>query len=296
MNKNLIGKIIIKSMVSFKKVYSLMSDEQYLKIRYYATFGKKLNLEKPQTFNEKLQWLKLYDRNSIYSIIADKYEMKSYVSSQIGDEYTIKTLGVWDNFDEIDFLNLPKKFVLKTTHDSGGVVICDKEKLDIESVRKKINKSLNNNYYWWGREWPYKNIKPRIIAEELLVDESGIELKDYKIQCFNGVPINTLVCQGRNSKEKVKYRYFDLDWNFLRYSVGDDQLPEDFSMKKPTNYNTMIEIAKKLSRGFPEARIDMYNINGKIYVGEITLYSQSGFDIDITYEADIEMGKYLELP
>lgn len=295
MNKNLIGKIIIKSMTKFKKFYSFIPDKQYLSLRYYATFGRKLDLKNPKTLNEKLQWLKLYDRNPIYSIMVDKYEMKNYVASKIGDEYIIKTLGVWDRFEEIDFSKLPKKFVLKTTHDSGGVVICNKDSLNIDSIRKKINKSIQNNYFWWGREWPYKDIKPRIIAEEFLVDESGIELKDYKIQCFNGIPVNTLVCKGRNTEEKVEYKYFDMNWNFLRYSIGDEKLPQDFSMKKPKNYKKMIEIAETLSEGFPEARIDMYNIEGKIYVGEITLYSQSGFDLDITYEADIEMGKYLKL-
>lgn len=295
MNKDLLGKVIIKSMVKFKRVYSLLPDEQYLKLRYYATFGKKLNLKNPQTFNEKLQWLKLYDRNPIYSFMVDKYEMKKYVSEKVGKEYVIETLGVWDKFEDIDFSKLPQKFVLKTTHDSGGVAICDKKNLDVNKVRKKINKSLRNNYFWWGREWPYKEIKPRIIAEKYLVDESGIELKDYKVQCFNGSPVNTLICLGRNTEEKVKYRYFDLKWNFLRYSVGDDKLPLNFTIKKPKNYEEMLKIAKVLSSGLPEVRIDMYNVNGKIYVGEITLYSQSGFDIDITHEADINMGKYLTL-
>lgn len=165
----------------YKQLLNWIDDKAYLKLMYYLIFDKKLNLNNSKTFNEKLQWLKLYDRNPLYTKLVDKYEVRKYIAQTIGEEYLIPLIGVWDKFDDIDFSTLPNQFVLKCTHDSGGLVICkNKSKLDIEVARKKINKCLRRNYYYSGREWPYKDVKPRIVCEKYMVDESGVELKDYK--------------------------------------------------------------------------------------------------------------------
>ncbi len=179
-------KLIVFYILNFK-IFRLIPDELYLKIYYWLRINKKLNLDNPKTFNEKLQWLKLYDRNPAYVNLVDKYEVRKYIAEVIGKEYLIPLIGVWDKFEDINFSKLPNQFVLKCTHDSGGIVICtDKSKLEFEVARKKINNSLNRNYFYHAREWPYKDIKPRIICEEYMVNGSGKELKDYKFMCFNG--------------------------------------------------------------------------------------------------------------
>ena len=180
-----------------------MSDEDFLKMQFKNVFGYPLDLENPKTYSEKLQWLKLYDRKPEYTMMVDKYEVKKYVASKIGEEHIIKTLGVWDHFDDIDFSKLPNQFVLKCTHDSGGLVICtDKSKLDMVAAKKKIEKSLKNDYYMQNREWPYKNVKRRIIAEEYMVDESGYELKDYKIFAFDGEAKAMFIASDRTNPNK----------------------------------------------------------------------------------------------
>ena len=179
---------------------NFLPDETILKIKFKDRIGKELNLKKPKTFNEKLQWLKLYDRNPAYTKLVDKYEVRKHIAKTIGQEYLIPLLGVWDTFEDINFSKLPNQFVLKCTHDSGGLIICtDKNRLDIDAARKKINKCLKRNYYYPGREWPYKNVKPRIICEKYMVDESGTELKDYKFMCFNGEVKCIFVCLNRNA-------------------------------------------------------------------------------------------------
>lgn len=288
-------------------VYNRLSDEEFLQRRYKMIFNKELNLKAPETFNEKLQWLKLYDRKPIYTEMVDKYYAKKYVTSIAGEEYIIPTLGIWDSFDEIDFKNLPNQFVLKCTHDSGGIVICkDKKSLDIRKTKKKINQSLRRNYYYLGREWPYKNVKPRIIAEKYLEDTSEnlegnykkqeVLLKDYKLQCFNGSFDHIFVAEGRFSRRGTRYHYFDRDWNYLSYCPYEDVLVEDLQNLKPKCYDEMIHLAETLSRGLPELRVDLYEVSGKVYFGEMTFYSQSGFDTDITEEADLILGKKLILP
>lgn len=284
------------SYLANKGLFNLLDDRTYLKLLYWARMGLRLNLDQPKLFNEKLQWLKLNDRKNQYTIMVDKQLSKEYVANIIGSEYIIPTLGIWDSFDEIDFEKLPDQFVLKCVHDSGGLVICtDKEKFDKIAARKKIEYSLKRNYYLQYREWPYKNIKPRIIAEKYMVDESGVELKDYKIQCFNGKADNILVCLGRHSEQGVQYRYFDTDWNFLRCCVWDDETPLNYTLPKPDNLEEMIEIAEKLSTGLKQLRVDLYNINGNIYFGEMTFFSQSGFDTDLTVETDELLGNKLVL-
>ena len=294
--------------------YKNMSDEEYLKKKFKLEMGRKLNLENPQTFNEKLQWLKIYDRKPIYTTMVDKYEAKYYVASIIGKEYIIPTLGVWDKFDDIDFASLPDQFVLKCTHDSGGLVICkDKNKLDKVAAKKKIEKSLRRNYYWFGREWPYKNVKPRIIAEKYMEDTSTLksqdyeclreeedrqttgELTDYKFFCFDGCVDCVMVCLERSSGE-TKFYFFDKDWNLRRLNIRGKNAPEGFSIPKPKCIDGMFDIAATLSKGLSFARIDLYQSDGHIYFGEITFFPDSGFDANILQEADEYWGKILILP
>lgn len=273
--------------------YDNMDDEAYLKRKYKACMGKEIHLDSPQTFNEKLQWLKLYDRKPEYTTMVDKYAVKMYVADIIGEKYIIPTLGVWNHFDEIDFDKLPNQFVLKCTHDSGGIVICkDKNKLDLKSAKKKIEKSLKQNYYWSGREWPYKDVKPRIIAEEYMIDESGYELKDYKFFCFNGEPKMMFIATDRGSD--TKFDFYDMEFNHLPFTNGHPNANKQ--IKKPKNYSTMLALSAKLSFGIPHVRVDFYNINGKIYFGELTFFHWSGLVPFEPEEWDYKLGSWLKLP
>ena len=257
--------------------FNWMSDETYLKIAFRSLMGKKLDLKNPQTFNEKLQWLKLYDRKPIYTTMVDKYEAKKYVADKIGEQYIIPTLGVWDKFEDIDFDKLPNQFVLKCTHDSGGLVICrDKSKFDIEAARKKISRSLKRNYFWQGREWPYKDVKPRIIAEKYMEDTSTNDLKDYKFFCFNGVPKILFIASDRaNPKEETKFDFYDINYNHLDFTNGH---PNAVSQPlKPIKFEEMVNLAGKLSQNIPLLRVDFYEISGKVYFGELTFSHWSGF-------------------
>ena len=257
--------------------YSLriLPDSLYIQIYYFIRFKRLCNLKNPKTYNEKLQWLKLNDKNPEYMKMVDKYEVKEYVSKIIGDDYIIPTLGVWDKFDDIDFDKLPNQFVLKCTHDSEGLVIVkDKNELDIESAREKINTALKYNFYYIGREWPYKNIKPRIIAEEYVEDSVYGELRDYKFFCFNGEPKAMFIATER-SKGNVKFDYFDLDFNNL--SIIQNYPNAQKNIEKPTQFEKMIELSKILSKDMPHVRVDFYEVNGKLYFGELTFYHFSGF-------------------
>lgn len=256
-----------------KKIIRL-SDERYIKMRYEVIVGKKLNLENPKTFNEKLQWLILNDRKDIYTTIVDKYEVKKYVSDIIGKEYIIPTLGVYNSFDEIDFDSLPNQFVLKCTHDSGGVTICkSKEELNKKELKREINKHLKNNYYYIGREWPYKNVKPRIIAEEYMVDESETELKDYKIFCFNGQAKYIQVDFSRFTGHKRNI--YDMNWNLTEMQCGYPSDPNR-KIEKPLKLELMISLANKLAKGKKFIRVDFYSILDKVFFGEMTFYPGAG--------------------
>ena len=280
----------IKKML--KKLTRLLPDKTYIKFKYYSRFKKFPNLKKPKTFNEKLQWLKLYDRNPEYTKMVDKYEVRKYIAEKIGEEYLIPLIGVWTSFDEIDFDCLPEQFVLKCTHNSGGLVICkDKSKLDIEKTRKRINGSLKNNYYWSGREWPYKKVKPRIIAEKYMVDESGTELKDYKFFCFDGEPKVMFIATDR--PHDTRFDFFDMEFNHLPFTNGHPNA--DRELKKPDGFQEMIELAKSLSKGIKQSRIDFYDINGKVYFGEITFFHWSGLTPFEPEEWDYTLGEYIKL-
>lgn len=275
-----------------KKIIKL-KDELYIKLCYRARIGKELNLNNPQTFNEKLQWLKLYDRNPEYTEMVDKYEAKKYVADIIGDKYIIPTLGLWNKFEDINFEKLPNQFVLKCTHDSGGLVICkDKSKLNLKEAKRKISKSLKTNYYYHSREWPYKNVKPRIIAEQYMVDESGTELKDYKFFCFNGEPKLLFIAKDR--PYATKFNYYDMNFKKLPFK----QHYENFNdcIEKPKGFDKMVELSKKLSKNIPHVRVDFYDINGKVYFGELTFYHFSGFEKFEPEEWDRKLGDMLKLP
>lgn len=204
-------ELLIKINYRYPQMLSWMNDEKCLGFWYKYRFGTRLNLKNPKTFNEKIQWLKLYDRNPLYTTMVDKYEAKKYVASIIGEEYIIPTLGVWDKFDDIDFDKLPNQFVLKCTHDSGGLAVCkDKKVFDINAARKRINRSLKRNFYWIGREWPYKDVRPRIIAEQYMENSDGrTELSDYKFYCFNGKPEYCHVISDRTQNETMDF--FDMN-------------------------------------------------------------------------------------
>ena len=287
------GKFIIK--LSQRGLLTILSDKTYIKTMYYAKMGKKLDLKDPKTVSEKLQWLKLYDRKPEYTTMVDKYAAKSYVAERIGEEYIIPTLGVWDSFDEIDFDSLPEQFVLKCTHDSGGLVICrDKSKLDKEVTQRKIEKSLKANYFWNGREWPYKNVKPRIIAEKYMEDGGNPDLKDYKFYCFGGEPKFLYISHGLSNHATAHINFISLDWEKMPFRRTDfaefDILPP-----KPKNFDLMIEFCKKLSADIPFLRVDFYDINEKLYFGELTFFPGSGFTILEPKEWDLKLGQWIDL-
>ena len=272
----------------------VLPDKIYLKTLFELKFDEKLNLKDPQTFNEKLQWLKLYDRNPLYTKMVDKYEVKKYVADLIGEQYIIPTLGVWDSFDEIDFEKLPEQFVLKCTHDSGGLVICrDKSKLKKETARAKIEKSLKVNYYWRGREWPYKNVVPRILAETYMQDGDTVSLPVYKFFCFDG---KATICQTiQNDKQPNEtIDYFDRDWNLLdlRQNYPNSARP----LEKPSCFDEMLNIADTLAQDKKSfLRVDLYVINGNIYFSEYTMFSDSGLAVFHPVEWDKKLGKMINL-
>ena len=274
-----------------------MSDELFLKVKYKTVFKKKLNLRDPKTSSEKIQWLKLYDRKDVYTQMVDKFEAKKYVANKIGMEHIIPTLGVWERFEDIDFSKMPDQFVLKTTHDSGSIIICkDKKTFDREKARKVLEDSLKRNYYWANREWPYKNVKPRIIAEQYMVDESGTELKDYKFFCFKGKPqLLFVACDRSNHYEETKFNFYDMNFKMLPFTNGHPNAPAD-RIKKPSTFEQMKKMASVLSEGFPELRVDFYQINGCVYFGELTFYHWSGFMPFDPPDWDERLGDMIDLP
>lgn len=286
---------ILVSSLGIKGYLKWLPDDIYLRLVYKAIMNKKLNLKNPVTFNEKLQWLKINDRKTIYTKLVDKYEVRDYISNIIGEEYLIPLLGVYDNFNEIEFEKLPESFVLKCTHDSGGVVICkDKSKFDKEMARRKINNSLKRNYYYACREWPYKNIKPRIICEQMINSENGKLPVDYKFHCFNGKVDNVMLCVDRDSGNP-KFYFFDREWNLLRYNKTGINADENFTLPKPKMIDKMFDIAEELAKDLPFVRVDLYCENNKIYFGELTFFPDSGFDSNLLEETDLLFGNKIKL-
>lgn len=271
-----------------------LPDEIYIQLNYFAHFKRFANLKIPVTYNEKLNWLKLHDHNPLYTTLVDKYEVKKYVKKVIGGGYTVPTLGVWDSVDEIDFEKLPDQFVLKCTHDSEGLVICkDKTQLDIETAKEKLRQCQKQNFFYIGREWPYKHVKPRIIAEKYIEDHIDEELRDYKFFCFDGEPKVMFIASER-SKGSTKFDYFDLEFNHL--DIMQKYPNADTRRRKPVCFDEMIELAKVLSKGFPHVRVDFYEVDGKIYFGELTFYHFSGFMPFRPSHWDRTFGDWIKLP
>ncbi len=275
-----------------------MSDEKFLKKKFRLLMGYPLDLENPRTFNEKLQWLKLHDRNPLYTTMADKYAVKEYVAQKIGAEYVIPNLGVWERAEDVDFSKLPDRFVLKCTHDSHGLVICkDRSKLDEEKAREILREGLKQNYYQKFREWPYKDIKPRIIAEQYMEDDTGEELRDYKVLCFGGEPKLIELHQGRYSDHPTQ-DYYDVEWK--RSEISQGQLRKyhtsgkDFP--KPPVLDEMLRCSRILSEGIPHIRVDWYCVSGKLYFGELTFYDGAGFAPFDKKEYDLLLGSWIKLP
>ena len=273
-----------------------INDSSYLKILFKGYMGQKLNLEAPKTYNEKLQWMKIHYFDENYTSMVDKYEAKKIIGELIGEEYIIPTLGVWDSYDDINFSDLPDQFVLKCTHDSGGVYVChDKSKIDHRKVRKQLESSLNKNFYWECREWPYKNIKPRIIAEKYMEDHKMGQLIDYKFFTFNGEPKYMFIASDRQKAgEETKFDFFDMDFNYLQIKNGHPN--SDITPIKPENFELMKELAIKLSEGLPHVRVDFYEVDSKVYFGEMTFFHWSGLTPFIPEEWDYKLGEVFSLP
>ena len=276
------------------RVGLIFGDEIYVRVEYFIVFGKRLRLKNPQTYSEKLQWLKLHEGDPIYTRMVDKAEAKKYVTEIIGEEYIIPTYGVWNHFDEIDFDKLPDQFVLKTTHESGGVIICkDKKTLDKNAAKVKLEKSLKNDYYYTSKEWPYKNVVPRIIAEKYMEDESG-ELCDYKLFCFDGKMKALFIATDRfTSGEETKFDFFDENFNHLPFTNGHPNATKP--IKKPESFQQMKDLAEKLSQKIPHVRVDFYCTNGKIYFGELTFFHWGGFKRFEPEEWDFKFGEWFKL-
>lgn len=298
--------------------YDKLPDKEYLEKIFKASMGYSLNLENPQTFNEKLQWLKLYNRNPAYTVMVDKYKVRDYIKETIGEEYLIPLLGVWDKAEDIDFDKLPNQFVLKCTHDSGGLCICrNKSIFDRRQCVEYLNKRLSNNYYKQWREWPYKNVSPKIIAEQYIdvtqntplkcgdimsVEELQCEqgLLDYKFMCFSGrvqaLFLDIGVVKGSSKHAENYYRnVYDREFNLLPVKETRENYP--LKIKMPDNFNQMVEIAEKLSSGMPHVRVDLYNVKGRIFFGEFTFFHGSGLsNFFVPKEWDKIFGDWIDLP
>lgn len=293
-----VSKFRIYSLALLEKVATTIPvpDKLYLRLKYYCRMGKWLHLKHPTTYNEKLQWLKLYGRRPIDTVLSDKYAVKEYITNTIGAEYVIPLLGVWDMFDDIDFDKLPNQFVLKCTHDSGGVVICkDKSSFNIESARKKINNGLSHNFYVFSREKAYKDIPRRIIAEEYKEDPEAGELRDYKFFCFDGEPKVMFIASDRQAEgEETKFDFFDMDFKHLPFTNGhpNAKVPP----RKPIKFEEMKALAAKLSVGIPHVRVDFYEVNDQVYFGEMTYSHWGGMTSFEPEEWDLIMGSWVKLP
>lgn len=298
--------------------YDKLPDKEYLEKIFKASMGYSLNLENPQTFNEKLQWLKLYNRNPAYTVMVDKYKVRDYIKETIGEEYLIPLLGVWDKAEDIDFDKLPNQFVLKCTHDSGGLCICrDKNTFDVKQCKDYLDNRLTHNYYKLWREWPYKNVVPKIIAEQYIDVTQNSPLKcgdiisveelqctqgllDYKFMCFSGrvraLFLDIGVVKGSSKHAENYYRnVYDREFNLLPVKETRENYP--LKIKMPDNFNQMVEIAEKLSSGMPHVRVDLYNVKGRIFFGEFTFFHGSGLsNFFVPKEWDKIFGDWIELP
>lgn len=276
--------------------YNELPDEKFLKKAFKIHMNQELDLDDPKTINEKIQWLKLYNRKPEYTMMVDKYKVRNYVAETIGEEYLIPLLGVWDSPEEIDFDALPDQFVLKCNHNSGlGMCICkDKSKLDIPKVKAELRKGLKQDYYLSGREWPYKNVPRKIICEKFMSDGTGEDLKDYKFYCFNGKVKMVGIYSDRNRPCPTKADYFDENFQWLDLTWGYPHA--EVKLEKPEEFQKMIEIAEKFAKTLPMIRVDLYLCGKRIYFGELTFFDGSGFDHIEPMEWDYKLGEYCVLP
>ena len=285
--------------IFFRKIVRLLPDKLYLSIKFYRVFGRWPNWKNPLTYSEKLQWLKLYDRKPEYTMMVDKYAVKKYVAGIIGDEYVIPTIGVWNKPEEIEWDKLPDQFVLKTTHGGGntGVIICkDKTCFDKQSAIEKLNANLRTDLYAIWREWPYKNVPRRIIAEKYIEQKlNSNDLPDYKFFCFDGKVKGLFVATERqNPNEDVKFDFFDENYNHLSLRQGHDHAKR--IPIRPANFEIMKKTAEQLSKGLPHVRVDLYDLGDKVLFGELTLFHFSGMVPFEPEEWDIRFGEMLTLP
>ena len=269
-------------------------DETHLKIMFKARMGSDLNLAEPITFNEKLQWLKIHDRNPFYTTLVDKYSVKTWVADRIGEKYVTPTYAVWEDVEDVDITGLPECFVLKTNNDSGGVVICrDRDAFDLAAAKRKLSKSFRHNYYWRTREWPYKDVKPVVFAEEYLKPGDGSAgIPDYKVMCFGGDPLCEFTCTGRAAGD-LRVDFFDNEWKhlpFTRHYPNADVFPDP-----PENLLEMLQLARKLATGIPFVRVDFYEVNGRLLFGEMTFYPGNGMEEFDPFEWDKRMGSWIDL-
>lgn len=280
-----------------RKLLFWVPDKVIIKLHYYLKMGKWVNFKKPITLNEKLQWLKLYDRKPQYSIMADKYRVREFIAESIGEEYLIPIIGSYENFDDIDFDCLPNQFVLKTNHDSGGIIICrDKNKFDIDSAKISINKWLRRNYYQSSREWQYKNIPPRIIIEKYMDDGNEKGLTDFKFFCFNGNPEFVYISMGLEDHSTAFMSFYDLEKNKLPFKRSDyNEIP--YTPDFPKHYDKMIELSRELAikTCSPFIRVDFYEIEGKVYFSELTFRPNAGMIPFEPIEYDRKLGNMLKL-
>lgn len=270
------------------------NDERLIRARWFFCMDYKLNLTTPRSFNEKLQWLKLYYRNPIYTAMVDKIAVKDYVAGIIGEEHIIPTIAIYDSVDQIDWKTLPSQFVIKCTHDSGGSVICsDKSVFDIRKAKDKLCKAFKGSNYIKTREWPYQNVTKRLICEKYMVDGSGFELKDYKFFCFDGVPRLMYVVSGRHTND-IRFNYYDMESNLLDIRQFGHHADKSFVL--PECFGEMKQIATALSKGIPHVRVDLYEVNGFVYFGEMTFFHFSGFSQFYPEKWDWILGDMLSLP
>ena len=273
--------------------FRYISDKTFLKLYFRTYQGYKLNIEEPKTFNEKIQWLKINDKNEKYTELTDKYLVRNYIKEKIGEKYLIPLLGTWNNAKDINFDKLPNQFVLKCNHDSASVIICkDKEKFNKKKAIRKLNKALKYQYFWKSREYNYKNIEPKIIAEKYMVDQKSEELVDYKFFCFNGEPKFIQVDIGRFTKHIRNY--YDIDGSFIPVEYGCPN-DEKIAINEDINLNEMIRLAKILSKDLIMVRVDLYQVKGKIYFGEMTFHHGGGSMQVKPFKYDEEWGKYIDL-
>ena len=276
----------------YKYLLQFIPDILWIKVRFRVKLGYWPNLKSPQTYNEKLQWLKLHNKNPLYTQLVDKIEVRNYIKEKIGSEYLVPLLGTWNSFDDIDFDKLPNQFVLKTNHDSGGLVICqNKNKLDLNKVKRKLTESLKFNYYWALREWPYKNVKPRILCEKFLNEDNEECLTDYKFFCFNGIPKIMYISKDRAAQPTTDF--FDMDFNHLNIRMKDPN--SKIIPQKPQNFDKMKALATILAKDKPHIRVDFFCIHDKIYAGELTFFHMSGFSHIYPIEWEKTLGSWISL-